>query len=227
MSQQTGNKSRPTGQTRRQFLQRLGAVGGVAAVYQAMVTMGLLVPNDARAIANRGRWQAGISRLAAGEKPTIAVLGGGIAGLCAAYELKKAGFPFFLVEARDRPGGRNHTVRSGSVISETDNTQTCSFDSDEELYFNAGPARISHHHENLLTYCRELNVVLEPFINDNRAAYIHSASAFGGQPRQAKEIISTMRGAIAELLAKAINSGALNSDISIGERAGVLNVLKD
>ena len=196
MSRYSKNRRYVTGHSRREFLQRLGAVGGVSAVYQAMVTMGLLVPGDARAIESRKRWLEGVSRLTIEDKPMVAILGGGIAGLCVAYELKKAGFPFFLVEARDRPGGRNHTVRTGSEITETDSIQTCTFDPGEELYFNAGPARISHHHSNLLSYCRELDVVLEPFINDNRAAYIHSASAFAGQPVPVKQVIASMRGAI-------------------------------
>ena len=227
MTKQISNSNNPRTPSRRAFLQRIGAIGGVGAVYQAMVTMGLLVPGDASALVNRERWQQGATRLAAANRPTVAVIGGGIAGLIAAYELKKAGFPFFLIEARDRPGGRSHTVRSGSRVVESDSIQYCSFDSSDELYFNAGPARLSHHHKNLLAYCRELNVALEPFINDNRAAFMHSDSAFGGQRQQAKVVIASTRGAIAELLAKAINQGALNSDISIGERAAVLAVLRD
>ncbi len=227
MPQNTGKGSSEGSQSRREFLQRIGAVGGVSAVYQAMVTMGLLLPGDAGAIESRQRWQVGASQLAQEDKPLVAVLGGGIAGLCIAYELKKAGFPFFLVEAQGRPGGRSHTVRNGSVISEVGSDQTCLFDAGEELYFNAGPARISHHHSNLLAYCRELEVALEPFVNDNRAAYIHSASAFAGQPKPAKQVIASMRGAIAELLAKAINAGALDTDIGFGERAAVLQVLRD
>lgn len=227
MTKQPSNSNKPNLPSRRVFLQRIGEIGGVGAVYQAMVTMGLLIPGDANALVSRERWQQGVTRLASTAKPTVAVIGGGIAGLIAAYELKKAGFPFFLIEARDRPGGRSHTVRRGSRVIETDSIQDCNFDIGEELYFNAGPARISHHHKNLLAYCRELKVSLEPFINDNRAAYMHSETAFGGQRQQAKAVISTMRGAIAELLAKAINQGALNSDISVGERAAVLAVLED
>lgn len=220
-------KPNQSAQTRRQFLHRIGELGGVAAVYQAMISMGLLVPGDARAARNRAHWQGQSRHAANGPKPTVAVLGAGIAGLSAAYELKKAGYPCYVIEARDRPGGRNHSLRNGSVLTETDSSQTCTFDSDEELYFNAGPARISQHHKNLLSYCRELKVPLQAFINDNRGAYIHSRSAFGGQPVRAREVITAMRGTIAELLAKAINAGALDSQISFGERAQVLAVLRD
>ena len=36
----------------------------------------------------------------------VAIIGGGLAGLCAARLLRKAGIEFVLVEARDRLGGR-------------------------------------------------------------------------------------------------------------------------
>jgi len=41
----------------------------------------------------------------------VVVLGGGLAGLTAAYELERAGFAAQIVEARDRLGGRVHTIR--------------------------------------------------------------------------------------------------------------------
>lgn len=227
MKKRSRSAANTPSQTRREFLHRVGEAGGMAAVYQAMITMGLLSSGDAQAAATRKNWQARSSQNLNAPKPTIAVLGGGIAGLCAAYELKKAGFPFFVLEAQNRPGGRSHTLRSGSVISETTGQQTCSFDSEDELYFNAGPARIPQHHSNLLSYCSDLSVPLQAFVNDNRGAYIHSASAFGGRPVRAREVISSMRGYISELLAKAINSNTLNSDISIAERASVLSVLRD
>ncbi len=216
-----------TSQTRREFLHVIGSLGGTAAVYQAMLAMGLLVPSDAQAALNRQRWQAHASQSFASNKPTIAVLGAGIAGLCVAYELKKAGYPFYLIDARSRPGGRNHTVRSGSIVTETDSQQVCEFDAEEELYFNAGPARISQHHSHLLSYCRELKVPLQALVNDNPGAYIHSATAFNGTPVRGREVLAAMRGQIAALLAKAINANALNGDISIGERAHVLAVLRD
>ena len=221
------NVDTPNSQTRREFLNKLGAVGGTSAVYQAMVTMGLLVPSDTQAATNKQRWLTKSAQFMEGPKPSVAVLGAGISGLCVAYELKKAGFPVTVIEPRDRPGGRSHTIRAGSVIDETDSQQVCSFDNGEELYFNAGPARISQHHSNLLSYCRELGVPLQAFVNDNRGAYIHSSTAFGGQPVRAREVIATMRGNIAELLAKAINASALDDEISFSDRAFVLEVLRD
>ncbi|NKB33249.1 MAG: FAD-dependent oxidoreductase [Pseudomonadales bacterium] len=216
-----------TKQSRREFLQKIGEIGGTAAVYQAMVSMGLLVSGEAQAGSTRQQWNERSQLLGNVEKPTVAILGGGIAGLCVAYELKKAGFPFYLIEARDRPGGRSHTIRSGSVVDEIDSQQNCNFDNEEELYFNAGPARISQTHCNLLSYCRELGVPLQALVNDNPGAFIHNSSAFGGVPVRAREVKTAIRGYIAELLSKALNAGALDSDISFSEQNAVLDVLRD
>ena len=213
--------------SRREFLQAIGEVGGYAAVYQAMVTMGLLLPGDVKAAQTRKEWIERSQLNLISPKPTVAVIGAGISGLVVAYELKKAGYPFYVLEARSRPGGRNHTLRQGAVIDETDSQQECQFDANPELYFNAGAARIPQHHGNLLSYCSELGIPLQAFVNDNRGAYIHSATAFGGQPKRAREVITSTRGYISELLAKAINANALSADISFNERASVLAVLSD
>jgi protoporphyrinogen/coproporphyrinogen III oxidase len=47
---------------------------------------------------------------------TAAVIGGGIAGMAAAYELKRAGFTVTVFETRDRVGGRIWTVRKGDFL---------------------------------------------------------------------------------------------------------------
>ena len=47
---------------------------------------------------------------------TAAVIGGGIAGMAAAYELTKAGFHVTVLETRDRVGGRIWTVRKGDFL---------------------------------------------------------------------------------------------------------------
>src|SRR5438105_3327172 len=48
------------------------------------------------------------------ENASIIIIGAGVAGLAAAKDLSKAGMQVTLLEARDRPGGRIHTVRSGA-----------------------------------------------------------------------------------------------------------------
>lgn len=48
---------------------------------------------------------------AASNRGKVVVLGGGLAGLTAAWGLERAGYEVQLIEARDRLGGRVHTVR--------------------------------------------------------------------------------------------------------------------
>ena len=89
-------KNENSNQSRREFLHKIGEVGGTAAVYQAMVSMGLLVSGEAQAGSTRLQWDERSAQLGNITKPIVAILGAGISGLCAAYELKKAGFPFYL-----------------------------------------------------------------------------------------------------------------------------------
>ena len=46
---------------------------------------------------------------------SVLVLGAGVAGLCCAYEVEKAGYAVTVVEARPEVGGRNRTIRGGAV----------------------------------------------------------------------------------------------------------------
>jgi monoamine oxidase len=124
-------------------------------------------------------------------------------------------------------GGRNRTIRAGDSAVETDSVQVCTFDVDADLYFNPGPARISHHHEFLLGYCRQFGVALETFVNDNHAALLHSTTAFGGQPQIKRRVVADTRGSIARLLAKAVNQNALDQDLSAADKANILAMLQE
>ena len=106
------------------------------------------------------------------------------------------------------------------------NVDACLFDFDDQVYFNAGPARIAHHHEFLLGYCRDFGVQLEAFTNDNRGAWLHSPVAFGGQPQVARSLMADTRGGIAELLSTAINQGALDEELSDTDKANILAMLR-
>src|SRR5258705_1040948 len=95
--------------TRRRFLETVGRVGGAAAVYESMVAIGRVpVPDSADA----GPPQAPDG---SGSGKTIVILGAGVAGLTAAYELKKrnSGYNVIILEAQHRAGGRSYTVRTG------------------------------------------------------------------------------------------------------------------
>ena len=64
----------------------------------------------ARAEAARAQTQAEATVAPASSRQVL-VLGAGLAGLAAAYELKKAGYAVTVIEARTRPGGRVLTYR--------------------------------------------------------------------------------------------------------------------
>jgi monoamine oxidase len=122
--------------------------------------------------------------------------------MAAAYEMRKAGYSCTVLEARDRSGGRTWTLRGGDKITETDSTQHVTWESQQDLYFNPGPARIAPHHTAILSYCRELDVPLEIMVNENRAALLQDDEAFGGKPQRVRRVISDTRGWIAALAAR-------------------------
>ena len=98
-----------------------------------------------------------------GRGKTVAILGAGVAGLCAAYELDRAGYDCVILEAARRAGGRSLTLRRGDVVKEIGAPeQVCDFD--DGLWMNAGPGRIPHHHVHVIDYCRKFGVALQPYI---------------------------------------------------------------
>jgi monoamine oxidase len=193
--------------------------GGYSATFVTMQHLGLL-PAMASA--------ASVVDLPpdAGKGIRVVILGGGIAGLASAYELGKAGFQCTLLEARDRPGGRNWTVRNGTTVEFIDGTRQTAKYVSSESYFNAGPARIPGVHKTILSYCKELGVALEVFINTNRSTLLVSDRAFGGKPMEQREIINNMRGHIAELLARCVNQGALDQDLTTEDKDRLLALLR-
>jgi|KBSSwiStaDraftv2_1062776.scaffolds.fasta_scaffold28355_4 monoamine oxidase len=206
--------------SRRDFVQRIGQAGGYAAAYVALQALGFLRPAQALA--------GGPPDLAAGgggEGAKVVILGAGVAGMAAAYELGRAGYDCTVLEARTRTGGRNWTIRRGTAIEMTDGSrQVCEFD--EGQYFNAGPARLPSHHQAVLGYCRELGVALEPEINTNRSALLLNPKVNGGQPIRLRQAVNDTRGHVSELLAKAINRGALDQELTPADKARMVEFLK-
>jgi monoamine oxidase len=191
--------------TRRALLEEIGRVGGLGAAYMAMETLGLAVATPAGA--EKFRLPAG-----SGNRRSVVILGAGIAGLVSAYELSRAGYKVSVLEARDRIGGRVWTIRGGDRIVQTGRPdQRAMFD--PGLYLNAGAARIPSTHRLILGYARRFGVPMEPFINTNRNARWD----FGGKVQPERRMVEDMRGHLAEMLAKAIDSHALDQQVPKGE----------
>jgi monoamine oxidase len=77
----------------------------------------------------------------------IIIIGAGMAGLSAGYELTQAGHDVTILEARAIPGGRVHTIREPFS---------------DGLYAEAGAARIPDDHSLTLKYVKLFDVPLEP-----------------------------------------------------------------
>ncbi len=141
---------------------------------------------------------------------SVVILGGGPAGLCAAYEMRKAGYKVTVLEARTRPGGRVWSVRAGT--EETDlngETQKCTFS--EGHFFNLGATRIPQGHVTL-DYCRELGVELQMFGNQNANTMVNytGTKPLAGQSITYRAAKADTFGYVSELLQKATNQGALD-----------------
>lgn len=192
---------------RRGFLKMLGAVGGTSLVMGAMDAwgMGLASAQDAPPELSGN-----------GDGKRVIILGAGLAGMTAAYELSKLGYDTPIIEAREFAGGRCQTARRGFTLTEvTGVTQRCLFD--EGQFINHGPWRIPYHHRSTLHYTKEFNVPLMIMVNENDAAWVMYENIEGplaGRRLRQKEVKADMRGYTAELLAKAVDQGQLDLELS-------------
>ena len=199
--------------TRRDFIERVAAYGGSASA--AMLALDLLAPSNASpAMALEG----------SGNGTHVVILGAGVAGLCAAYELGKAGYVCTILEARARPGGRVWTVRGGDRHVESDGVaQTCAFPGG--TYLNPGPARVPQHHVTM-DYYREFGIAVEQFGNVNMNAYYYSSAAQPEMRRiRMREAKFAIAGYTSELLAKAVAQSALDAPLTRDDKTKLLDFL--
>ena len=77
----------------------------------------------------------------------VVIIGAGLAGLSAAYELSQAGHDVTVLEARTRPGGRVYTIRGEFA---------------DGLYAEAGATNVSDIHHWTMKYANLFGVALEP-----------------------------------------------------------------
>jgi monoamine oxidase len=203
----------PTALTRRNLLSKIGHVGGAGALAGAMQSVGMFGTGAVQAVP--------LPSPEHGKGRKVIVLGAGIAGLVAAYELEQAGFAVTVLEARDRIGGRAWTIRDGDSIEMIgEATQTAQFSSG--IYFNAGPARLPSFHQGMLGYAKKFDVALEVEVNSSRSAYI----AAPGSRIRMRAAVNDTRGYVSELLAKAINQGALDQAVTAEEKLKLLPFLR-
>ncbi|MDR1285878.1 MAG: flavin monoamine oxidase family protein [Campylobacteraceae bacterium] len=206
--------------TRRQLLAMIGKTAGVAAMYQAMASFGIAAESPFKEGEEFGQLKN------APKGASILILGAGIAGMTAAYELRKAGYSVKILEYRSKAGGRCWTLRGGDTYTELGGaTQKCEFD--KGLYINPGPWRIPYNHFAILSYCKLFGVELEPFVQVNYNAFVHSTNAYGGKPQRYRKVQADFQGHIAELLSKTVNQGALDKTLSKDDKEALLNALSN
>jgi len=92
------------------------------------------------------------------KRKRVVIVGAGMAGLVAAYELLRAGHDPVLLEARHRVGGRVYTVREPFA---------------DGLHGEAGAMRLPLGHKLTLAYVEKFNLETFPFTMGNPQAYIH------------------------------------------------------
>ncbi|HEY9185403.1 MAG TPA: NAD(P)/FAD-dependent oxidoreductase [Salegentibacter sp.] len=146
-----------------------------------------MIPKDARQISRKefleqfslglGAMGAGMffsvplmagTKLPATNNPKdILILGAGLAGLAAAWELDKAGHRIRVLEARDRPGGRVSTLREAFP---------------KGLYAEEGAVGFSSNYTQALKYIEELGLERIPFPMPEKAVVYH----FNGKRLEAK-----------------------------------------
>ena len=204
--------------TRRDFLMKAGEAGGYSAAYILMQSLGLL-PVAASAASTVPM------RPGSGRGIRVVILGGGIAGLVAAYELGKLGYTCTVLEARDRVGGRNWSIRRDTRVAFANGTtQHCDFS--EGLYMNAGPARLPSIHRTMLSYCREFGIPLEVEVNTSRSALLQCDQLNGGKAVENRQVEYDTRGHVSELLAKCVQRGALDQELTASDKEQMLEFLR-
>ena len=204
--------------TRRRFLEQLGAVGGSSLVFSTMTSWDLMA-------AGAGQ-KPGLTGKPA--KSKVLILGGGLSGLVVGYELGKLGYDYQVLEARERVGGLQWSVRKGTEHTEVGGErQVCTFD--EGHYLNVGPWRIPYSHEAVLNYCKELNVPLQVFLNDSDSNYFffegNAAGALSNKKIRMREVKADLTGAINELLVKAIDQKQLDLPLTAEDQKRLTNYL--
>lgn len=92
-----------------------------------------------------------------GSPKRVVIIGAGMAGLVAGYELARAGHEPLILEAQNRVGGRVYTLRSFAP----------------GLYAEAGAMRIPRAHDLTLGYCEHFGLEMRPFVMGNPRGLVY------------------------------------------------------
>ena len=117
---------------RREFLEAVGRAVGSSAMLRTMMALGIGTtlsgcssssgapsppgnplpppPPQPTQSPRPGDWPANV-----GVGRTVSILGGGIAGMTAAFEMEKLGYTCTILEATTRAGGRNRTADASGI----------------------------------------------------------------------------------------------------------------
>jgi monoamine oxidase len=118
-------------------------------------------------------------------QPNVAIVGAGIAGLNAAYQLKKLGITATVYEAKPHVGGR---IQSRMVIG-------------AQLVNDLGGCFVNTDHEDILTLVDELGLELFNRVEDAaRSDFPETAYYFDGRAMSEEELVNLLRPLASQLL---------------------------
>lgn len=108
----------------------------------------------------------------------VGIIGGGIAGLASAFELRKLGFDITVFETEEkRIGGRIYTYY---------------FDEDKRFYGEFGAMRIPVSHETIWHYINLFKLKTRPFIQNNENAFIYVRDKRARNDSQGKSVMENI-----------------------------------
>lgn len=152
--------SKKSGWSRRRFLRLSALAGGTAIATAAIPAL-----HQKKTV-----WGDG--------EPKVAIVGGGIAGLNAAYQLKKLGLIATVYEAKSSVGGR---IQSRTVVS-------------DRLVNDLGASFVNTDHEDILALVKEFGLELFDRVADAaRAPFPETAYYFEGRVIPEAELLDLLR----------------------------------